>query len=305
MTDGVSAAVGGLFIVPTPIGNLEDITLRALRTLREADFIAAEDTRRTRQLLTHFQIACPRLFSYREQNARAAGSHILTLLSSGMRGALVSDAGMPGISDPGIELVTTVLEAGFTLTVLPGPTALTVAVVGSGLSSRQFIFYGFLPRAEKDRKLALRDLGKRPETLVFYEAPHRILAVLRTMAQTLGDRRAVVARELTKVHETFHRGTLTELLARMEPAPPRGELVVVVEGCKAEEQAEDGRSAQEGADGRFLFSPFPVAVSLAEHMEILKRRGLSPKEAMREAAQARGASRRDVYQALLDESGNL
>lgn len=282
---------GTLYIVPTPIGNLEDITLRALRVLREAGFIAAEDTRHTRKLLTHHSIHPPRLFSYREQNAHAAGPMIAGLLEQGVTGALVSDAGMPGISDPGQELVAYLVERGAAMTVLPGPTAFTAALVGSGLSTRSFTFAGFPAREERARRAELAELAGRPDTLVFYEAPHRIEATLRGLLEACGPRAAVVARELSKVHEMYHRGTLEELVMQFAQTAPRGEVVIVVAGA-----SRASREARE-ENGSLL----PVPLSLAEHVKILEDRGTPRKEAMRQAAQARGIARRDVYQALLQE----
>ena len=292
-----SGAVGMLHVVPTPIGNLEDITLRALRVLREAEFIAAEDTRRTLKLLNHFEIRPRRLFSYREHNARAAGEQILGLLARGQSGALVSDAGMPGISDPGQELVAALAERGMPITVLPGPSALLAALVGSGLPTRPFSFYGFLDRDEKARRKELTDLVGRPETAVFYEAPHRLRATLRDLYDILGERRAVVARELTKVHEVYARGTLAGW-AQSDGGHARGEVVLVVAGNEREAECKKHSGMPEGEPA----GEWPVALTLAEHVELLTRRGLTKKEAMRAAAQSRNISRREVYAALLSSA---
>lgn len=283
---------GTLYIVPTPIGNLEDITLRALRVLREAGFIAAEDTRHTRKLLTHFSIHPARLFSYREHNAHVAGPMIAQLLEEGISGALVSDAGMPGVSDPGQELVAHLLGRGATVTVLPGPTAFVTALVGSGLPARPFTFTGFLSREERERRAELERLADRPDTLVFYEAPHRMRATLRSLLEEFGPRTAVVARELSKVHEAYHRGTIEELADMFAHTPPRGEIAIIVAGASRD---PDGRNAEPDGD----VSGLPVPLTLAEHVMILEERGATRKEAMRQAAQARGLTRRDVYQALL------
>lgn len=235
---------GVLYLVGTPIGNLEDITLRALSTLRAVDAIACEDTRETRKLLTHFQIDKP-LTSYHEHNQRGAGPRLIERLQAGESIAIVSDAGMPGISDPGTALVGEAIAAGVSVVPIPGPTAFVTALVASGLPTDRFAFEGFLPREPKLRRRRLRELVHEPRTLVFYEAPHRVAETLADMAATLGaERRACAGRELTKRFETFQRGRLDELAAFYAAEEPRGEFVLVLEGGAAPTgPAEDWREA--------------------------------------------------------------
>lgn len=277
---------GTLFIVPTPIGNLEDITLRALRVLREVDFVAAEDTRHTRKLLTHYDIHPKSLFSYHEHNTRHAGALVLQRLLAGESGALVSDAGMPGISDPGHDLIRLLLEESIVPVALPGPSAFVTGLVASGLATDRFLFVGFLPREKKTRRSELEALAKQTATLLFYEAPHRILATLDDLFLVFGNRQCVIARELSKVHETFHRGQLGDSQWRAG-LTLRGEMVVMVEGATISEATTS------------LFSPTD-AESIVSAVDGLIAQGLDKKEAMRQVAQAAGLSRRDVYQTLLD-----
>lgn len=279
---------GVLYVVPTPIGNLEDITLRALRVLWTVDFVAAEDTRRARQLLTHYEIRPPELFSYREHNRKASGERIVALLGQGKSGALVSDAGMPVISDPGAELVRKCLEQDLPVVVLPGPSAFVTALAGSGISAGAFSFFGFLPRSGGERRAHLEALRRRAETLVFYEAPHRAEKTLADLRAVFGNRRAAVARELSKYHEEYVHGTLDDLLARAEPW--RGELVLVVEGADA-----SGTGDASGSAGR--------ETSAASEVRALVAGGLAPLEAMRRVARERGVSRRDIYSDVLREKG--
>ena len=225
--------MGTLYIVPTPIGNLEDITLRALRVLREVDLIAAEDTRTTGRLLAHFEIKTP-LISYHEHNKLARLDAILQALQEGDV-ALVSDAGTPGLSDPGYELIQAAVEAGIPVVPLPGASALLPALVASGLPTDHFLYLGFLPRRASKRRAALESVREHPYTLVFYEAPHRLLETLADLADVLGDRRVAVARELTKLHEEIWRGTLTGALERFRERPPRGEITLIVAGKPADE----------------------------------------------------------------------
>ncbi len=225
---------GVLYIVATPIGNLEDITLRALRTLRGVDLIAAEDTRRTAKLLNRYQIAT-RLTSYHEHNERRKLPLLLEKLAGGARIALVSDAGTPGISDPGTRLVRAALEAGHQVQAIPGPSAVLAALVTSGLPLEEFTFVGYPPARPADRRRWLIRLAREPRTLVLFEAPHRVRKTLAEMLSVWGDRRISVARELTKIHEETFRGTISEALAHL--AVPRGEFTLVVQG--ASEQVED------------------------------------------------------------------
>lgn len=219
-----------LYIVGTPIGNLEDITLRAIRTLREVAVIAAEDTRQTRKLLSHFDIHTP-MVSYREHNQRTAGPALIQRLIAGEDVALVTDAGMPAISDPGEDLVREALAAGVPVTTIPGPTAFVTALVLSGLPTTEFVFMGFLPQRKKERSETLRRLTAETRTVILYEAPHRILETLKDLEKLLGTRIVAAARELTKLHEQVVRGTAGHLREHFKLHAPRGEFVLVVEGA--------------------------------------------------------------------------
>ncbi len=271
---------GTLYLVPTPIGNLADITARAVEILRGADVIAAEDTRHTRILLDHLGIAA-QVLSYHEHNKETAGPKLIELLEEGKSVAQVSDAGMPVISDPGADLVRLALEAHIPIVPLPGPNAALTALVASGLDARQFAFIGFLPKITAKQKKLLTDMSRVPVTLIFYEAPHRLKDTLDTLIKYLGDRKAVTARELTKKFETFRRGTLKELRAELDENDPRGEYVILVEGWNEdmETEEEDTISWQEEAE------------KLAETM--------SQKEAARQVAAKFHMGRREVYQYLL------
>ena len=270
---------GVLYIVSTPIGNLEDITLRALRVLKEVDLIAAEDTRRTRQLLTHYGIHKP-LISYHEHNRRMREKTLLNDLRGGKSVALVTDAGTPGISDPGEELVRGAVQEGIPLVSIPGPVALVAALSVSGLPTESFLFYGFLPSKAAARRKWLTSLEERPETLVFYESPRRLSSLLEDAAQILGERRVVVAREMTKVYEEVYRGTVSEVLEQIGKEEVKGEVTVILEGCT---------------------SPPPVESSAI--IEALKRyseeMGLSRKDSVDRVAEDLGVSRRQVYQQSL------
>ena len=270
---------GTLYIVSTPIGNLEDITLRALRVLKEADLIAAEDTRRTRQLLTHFGIHKP-LISYHEYNRRMRERTLLLELREGKSIALVTDAGTPGISDPGEELVRRAIQENMPLVPVPGPAALVAALSISGLPTGGFLFYGFLPSKAAARKKWLASLKDRPETLVFYESPRRLSSLLEDAAQILGERRVVVAREMTKVYEEVYRGTITEVLDQLGEEEIKGEVTVILEGCPLPPKAETS--------------------SIVEALKYYSRdRGLSIKESVGRVAEELGVSRREVYQESL------
>jgi 16S rRNA (cytidine1402-2'-O)-methyltransferase len=225
--------MGTLYIVATPIGNPEDITLRALRLLREVDLIAAEDTRVTRALLAHFEIDTP-LTSYQQNSRGRKAAALLQQLIDGSSVALVSDAGMPGISDPGHELIRLAIAAGVPVVPVPGATALVAALAASGLSTIHFSFEGFPPRAAAERAASLEALRSAPQTLVFYESPRRLRTTLRDLRAAFGNRRAVVARELTKPTEEFARGSLDELIARFETRAPTGQWVLLVEGVAAD-----------------------------------------------------------------------
>lgn len=281
--------MGTLFVVGTPIGNLEDITQRALRILREATVIAAEDTRQTRKLLTHFDIHTP-LVSYHEHNARTAGPALVERLCSGETIALVTDAGMPAISDPGEQLVRLALEADQQVVPVPGPTAFTTALVVSGLGTDRFVFEGFLPTKKKERKAALDRLKSEPRTFILYEAPHRLADTLDDLHDALGERPMAAARELTKLHEEVVRGTPAELLAHFRQVAPRGEFVLVISGAPEEPTA---RAAEEAT---------PEA--LAQAVARLEAEGMDRKPAMKAVAGQFGISKRDVYQALLTQKGD-
>lgn len=275
--------MGTLYLVGTPIGNLEDITMRALRVLREVALIAAEDTRQTRKLLTHFDIHTP-LVSYHEHNQRTAGPYLIERLSAGEDVALVTDAGMPAISDPGEDLVRLALAAGIPVVPVPGPTALITALVISGLPTDRFAFEGFLPTKKKDRQERLAELKRERRTWIIYEAPHRLLGTLEDLQRELGDRPMAAARELTKIHEEVVRGTPAQLLQHFQQHPPRGEFVLVVEGAAGGTAAEKGQAPAE---------------DLAQAVAELERQGIDRKTAMRQVAERTGRSRREVYQAVL------
>jgi 16S rRNA (cytidine1402-2'-O)-methyltransferase len=272
---------GKLYICPTPIGNLEDITIRVLNTLKNVDLIAAEDTRRTLKLLNYFEIQKP-LTSYHEHNFRTKGMILVNKLLEGKNIALVSDAGMPGISDPGSDMVKLCIEREIPLEILPGAIAGILALVGSGLDTTRFAFEGFLDRDTKERRERLRAIKKEDRTLIFYEAPHRIVRTLEDMVRILGNRRAVMARELTKVHEEFIRDSLIGLIEHFELNPPKGEIVLLCEGADLEELAANERNDLE-------------RITIREHIIMFMENGLDKKSAIREVAKRRNISKRDVY----------
>lgn len=276
---------GTLYLCATPIGNLEDMTYRAVRVLGEVPLIAAEDTRRTRQLLTHFGLST-RLVSYHEHNKDEKGPRLIAWLEEGNDLACVSDAGLPGVADPGARLAADAVAAGIRVVPLPGANAALSALIASGLDTERFSFVGFLPRTKEKRRERLSEISGREDTLIFYEAPHRLAETMKAILDALGDRPAAIARELTKKFEEFRRGRLSELLAWCEEMPPRGEFVLVVGG--AEEKTEAVPAAPEDA------------VELAR---TLAAGGMAKKEAIREAARRTGLSRRDVYQAVLAAEG--
>ncbi|MCY9662829.1 16S rRNA (cytidine(1402)-2'-O)-methyltransferase [Paenibacillus chondroitinus] len=283
--DGNSS--GTLYLVATPIGNLEDMTFRAIRILKEVNLIAAEDTRQTRKLLTHFEIAT-RIVSYHEHNKQASGPELVRLLLEGQSIALVSDAGLPAISDPGYDLVRMAVEQGAPVVPVPGANAALSALIASGLPTERFAFVGFLPREKKDQTKVLEGLQHVQDTLLFYESPHRVDKTLARMAEVWGpERRVCLARELTKRYEEFLRGTISECLEYLAQHPPQGEYCMIVEGASAE-------SAKEAADGWW------EAMSLGEHVEHYEGQGSDRKEAMKQVASDRGLSKRDVYNALLE-----
>jgi len=271
--------------VATPIGNLEDITLRALRILREADIIAAEDTRQTLKLLNHFGIRNT-LVSYYEHNKAEKGNYLISRLLEGKNVALVSDAGTPGISDPGEDLVRLAVSKGIPVTMVPGPAAVIAGVVLSGLPSGRFVFEGFLPMNKRVRRERLGSISRETRTMVFYEAPHKLIHTLKDLRDLLGNRRIAIARELTKKFEEVWRTTLDEAIARYGNEPPKGEFVIILEG--ADERGlheEEVKSWEE--------------VSIEEHVRMYMDSGLDRKEAMKKVSEDRGISKRDVYNSLL------
>ena len=269
---------GTLYLVPTPIGNLADMTRRAAEILADADIVACEDTRHTRILLDHLGLS-KKVVSYHEHNKETAGPKLIEALLEGASVAQVSDAGMPVISDPGADLVRLALADNIPIVPLPGPNAALTALIASGLPATQFVFIGFLPRTSARRKELLASVRDIPFTLIFYEAPHRLKETLKILLETLGDRRAVTARELTKKFETFSRARLSALLSETEETDPRGEYVLIVEGKTEEQEAPPEIDWKEEAD------------NLAKTLPI--------KEAARQVAAKRNLSRREVYQYLV------
>lgn len=276
---------GTLYLCATPIGNLDDITLRTLKLLETADVIAAEDTRNTLKLLNHFGIKTP-MTSYHEHNKAGKGPALLERLQRGENIALVTDAGMPGISDPGADLVRLCHAAGVPVTVAPGASAAVAALVLSGLDTRRFVFEGFLPPEKKERREILRTLEREHRTMVFYEAPHRLLDTLETLCAVFGtERRTAAARELTKKFEEVRRDTLGGQIAYFRENTPKGEFVLVCAGLPLEEQRT---AAQEGW----------AEIPLEEHMVRYLAEGMAEKDAMKQVAKDRGVSKREIYQYL-------
>lgn len=278
---------GTLYLCATPIGNLEDMTFRAVRTLKEADLIAAEDTRNSIKLLNHFEIRTP-MTSYHEYNKIEKGRKLTDLLLEGKNIALITDAGTPGISDPGEELVKMCHEAGVTVTAVPGAAACVTALTISGLPTRRFAFEAFLPSDKKERRDVLEELKDETRTIVLYEAPHRLVKTLEELRETLGDRQVSVCRELTKKHETVYQSTLGEACTYYQSHEPRGECVLVIQAKSREELRRQSQRKWE-------------EMSLEEHMAYYTDQGVDRKEAMKKAAKDRGVSKREVYQALLRE----
>ena len=278
---------GQLYLCATPIGNLEDITFRVIRILKEADLIAAEDTRNSIKLLNHFEIKTP-MTSYHEYNKIDKGQYLVAQMMEGKNIALITDAGTPGISDPGEELVAMCYEAGIPVTSLPGAAACITALTLSGLSTRRFAFEAFLPPDKKERAAVLGELSGETRTIILYEAPHRLVRTLEELSEHLGpERRVTVCRELTKKHETAHRASLGETLEYYRQTEPKGECVIVLEGkSRRLIREEEVRSWEE----------MPVE----KHMEIYENQGMSRKDAMRQVARDRGVSKRDIYQYLLE-----
>ena len=276
---------GKLYLCATPIGNLDDITIRVLNTLKQVDVIAAEDTRHSIKLLNHFGIKTP-MTSYHEYNKVDKAKYLVEQMKEGKSIALITDAGTPGISDPGEELVRQCCEAGIELTSLPGPAACITALTIAGLPTRRFCFEAFLPSEKKERQMILEELKEETRTIILYEAPHRLVRTLKELYETLGDRKVSVCRELTKRYETALRTTLKEALGFYEEEEPKGECVIVLEGKSFEQvQREKEKSFEE--------------MTIEEHMAMYEGQGMSRKEAMRMVAKDRGVSKRDIYQYLL------
>ncbi|MCK0473608.1 16S rRNA (cytidine(1402)-2'-O)-methyltransferase [Halalkalibacter sp. APA_J-10(15)] len=270
--------LGVLYLVPTPIGNLEDMTYRAVRILEEADLIAAEDTRQTKKICHYFEITTP-LVSYHEHNRKEAGTKLINEMKSGKKVALVSDAGMPAISDPGQELVRESITEHISVIPLPGANAALMSLVGSGLSTNSFQFVGFLPRHEKRRKEELEKLIYQEATLLFYESPHRLKATLTTMRDVLGNRPISLCRELTKKFEEYIRGTLDEVLEWTVTGQVKGEFCIVVEGFRGEVEADDWWGA----------------FKINEHVDHYIAAGLTSKEAIKKVALERKQPKREIY----------
>ena len=278
---------GTLYLCATPIGNLEDMTFRVIRTLKEVDLIAAEDTRNSIKLLNHFEIKTP-MTSYHEYNKIEKGHKLVERLQEGMNIALITDAGTPGISDPGEELVKMCYEAGIEVTSLPAAAACITALTLSGLSTRRFAFEAFLPTDKKEHQEVLKELQEETRTMILYEAPHRLLKTLKELEEVFGsDRKLTVCRELTKKHETAFQTTFSEAIAHYEATEPRGECVLVIEGKSREQIRQEEVNKWE-------------EMSLEEHMDFYTKQGIDRKEAMKRVAKDRGMAKRDVYKALLD-----
>ena len=292
-----TARSGVLYLVATPIGNLEDVTLRALRILREVALVAAEDTRRTRTLLSHHKIPA-RVVSLHEHNEQARAPELIARLLAGESVALVSDAGTPGLSDPGIQVVRQAVAAGILVVPLPGPSAFVTALVASGLPTAPVTFFGFLPAAPSERRRTLDAHRAVPHTLVIYEAPHRVLKTLAAIREAWGDRRIAVARELTKMHEEVFRGTIDEAIQRFTARRPQGEFTLVIAGAepRAAAGARDGAAAG-GAE------PHEAAAHVGETAQSMLRaalkEGIAPFEAVRRTAEATGLRRNAVYRMWL------
>ena len=276
---------GKLYLCATPIGNLEDITLRVLRVLKEVDLIAAEDTRNSIKLLNHFDIKTP-MTSYHEYNKVEKAYTLIEKMQEGLNVALITDAGTPGISDPVEVLAAMCYDAGIEVTSLPGPAACITALTLSGLSTRRFAFEAFLPPDKKERKAILEELKNETRTIILYEAPHHLVGTLQELYQALGNRRMTLCRELTKKHETAFRTTIEDLIAFYKDQKPLGECVLVIEGRSRKEMEQESQESWRD-------------ISIEEHMAIYENQGIARKEAMKMVAKDRGVTKRDIYQALL------
>jgi 16S rRNA (cytidine1402-2'-O)-methyltransferase len=279
----MSAVTGKLVLCATPIGNLEDASPRLVRALREADFLACEDVRRTRKLLAHFGVPARDLVVYNEGNERRRVGDLVRRIGGGATVGLVSDAGMPGLSDPGYRLVRACVDAELPVEIVPGPTASLSALVVSGLPPGRFVFEGFLPRKAGERSRRISELALEPRTLIFHVSPHRLLETLSDLHERLGDRPAALARELTKVHEEVLRGSLSRLLEEARGREPRGEMVLVVGG------------------GVGAHKPQPEPADLARRARRLMNQGVERREALGRVARAAGVPKREVFDALLED----
>lgn len=277
---------GKLYLCATPIGNLEDITLRVLNTLKEVDLIAAEDTRHSIKLLNHFEIKTP-MTSYHEFNKTSKAKYLVEQMQQGVNIALITDAGTPGISDPGEELVKQCYEAGLDVTSLPGAAACVTALTISGLSTRRFCFEAFLPVDKKKRQWILEELKRETRTIIVYEAPHHLVKTLKELSDTFGSGRNItICRELTKKYEEAYRTTFAEALERYEHEEPKGECVIVIEGRSIGEMVEEQQKSWE-------------EMTIEDHMELYLKQGIDRKEAMKLVAKDRGITKRDVYQCVM------
>lgn len=273
--------IGKLYLVPTPIGNLKDITLRALDILNEVDVVAAEDTRQSLKLLNHFEIK-KTLISYHQHNEQGKSNEIIDRLKEGQNIAIVTDAGTPGISDPGAVIVQKCIQEEIDFEVLPGATAITTALVYSGLDTAKFIFRGFIPRETKERKVLLDEIKDRKESIIFYESPHRLLSTLSLLLETFGNRKIAVCRELTKLHEEIVRGNLEDVISVFESKGVKGEFVLVLEGKQQHEIEQENREKWE-------------SLTIEEHIIKYINEGKTKKEAIKQVAKERNIPKNEVY----------
>lgn len=271
---------GGLYLIGTPIGNMGDITMRALETLKTVELIAAEDTRQTKKILNHYSIKTP-LTSYHEHNKKEKGPKLINELLGGRKIGLVSDAGMPGISDPGSDLVAECINQGINVTVIPGAAAFLTGLVGSGLNTKGFLFCGFFPRGKKERERLLTRLSHEEHTIIFYESPHRIVDALEVIKEQWGDRKCCVARELTKLYEEYRRGTISEVIKVYKDKPAKGEITLILAG---ETQSEEGEVSW---------------TALEEYVKKLIDSGVSHKDAVKQISQEYGVSKRVLYNRMI------
>ena len=272
---------GKLYLCATPIGNLEDITYRVLRILKEVDLIGAEDTRHSVNLINHFEIDTP-MTSYHEYNKVEKARYLVEEMKKGKNIAIITDAGTPGISDPGEEIVRQCYEAGIEVTSIPGPAACITALTMSGLNTRRFAFEAFLPADKKERQRVLKELKNETRTIIIYEAPHHLIKTLKELQEVLGDREMTLCKELTKIHERAEKSTIRSLIEKYEGTEIKGEYVLVIQGKTFEEIEQEEQAA---------FSE----MSIEEHMEIYLSQGIDKKEAMKKVAKDRGISKREVY----------